>query len=126
MTAAKFTSVDDYISAQPASARAVLGQVRAAIRDALPDAEETIAYNMPTWRLDGETVIHFAGWKNHFSLYPASAKLIAFFKKDLASATVEKATIRFPLDAPVPAALIGRIAQFRVKELAERAGREKA
>jgi len=126
MTAAKFTSVDDYIAAQPAPARPVLKRVRAAIRDALPDAEETISYNMPTYKLGGTAVIHFAGWKSHFSVYPASAKLIAFFKKDLASATVDKSTIRFALDAPVPAELIGRIATYRVKELAERASTTEA
>jgi len=121
MTESKFKSVDDYIGAQPAPARAVLARVRAAIRKALPNAEETISYHMPTYRLDGSTVIHFAGWKSHYSLYPASAKLIACFRKDLAAATVHKSTISFPLDAPVPAALIGRIAKYRVKEMAERA-----
>jgi uncharacterized protein YdhG (YjbR/CyaY superfamily) len=120
MAAPKFKSVDEYIAAQPASARAVLSRVRVAIREALPKAEETIAYNMPSFKLGGETVIHFAAWKKHFSLYPASAKLLAFFKKDLAAATINKSTIRFPLAEPVPAKLIARIAKYRVKELAER------
>ena len=118
---AAFKSVDDYIAAQPESARAVLSRVRAAIRAALPKAEETIAYNMPTYKQGGETVIHFAAWKKHFSLYPASAKLLAFFKKDLAAATINKSTVRFPLAEPVPVKLISRIAKYRVKELAERA-----
>jgi uncharacterized protein YdhG (YjbR/CyaY superfamily) len=121
MTAAKFKSVDDYIAAQPQSARRILEQVRNAVREALPKAEETIAYNMPTYKQRGETVIHFAAWKAHFSLYPASAKLLGFFKKDLADATINKSTIRFALAEPVPAQLIGRIAKYRVKELAERA-----
>jgi uncharacterized protein YdhG (YjbR/CyaY superfamily) len=118
---AAFKSVDEYIAAQPESAHAVLKRVRAAIRAALPKAEETIAYNMPTYKQGGETVIHFAAWKKHFSLYPASAKLLAFFKKDLAVATINKSTIRFALAEPVPAKLIGHIAKYRVKELAERA-----
>jgi uncharacterized protein YdhG (YjbR/CyaY superfamily) len=126
MTSATFKSVEEYIGAQPVPAQATLTRVRAAIRAALPDAEETISYNMPTYKLGGTAVIHFAGWKSHFSLYPASAKLIAFFKKDLAAATIDKSTIRFPLDAPVPAALIGRIATYRVKEMAERARTKKA
>jgi uncharacterized protein YdhG (YjbR/CyaY superfamily) len=120
MAASKFKSVDDYIGAQPESARAVLGSVRAAIREALPGADETISYNMPTYKLHGGAVIHFAAWTKHFSLYPASAKLIRFFKKDLAAATINKSTIRFPLAGPVPTDLIGRIARFRVKERAER------
>ena len=120
MAAEKFKSVDDYIAAQPQAARGVLERVRGAIREAAPKAEETIAYNMPTYKLGGESVIHFAAWKKHFSLYPASAKLLAFFKKDLAAATINKSTIRFALADPVPAKLIGRIAKYRVKELAER------
>jgi uncharacterized protein YdhG (YjbR/CyaY superfamily) len=126
MTASKFTSVDGYIAVQPESVRATLEQVRAAILKALPAAEETISYNMPTYKLRGTTIIHFAAWKMHFSLYPASAKLIRFFKKDLASATINKSTIRFPLAEPVPVKLIGRIAKFRVKEQAERAKMKKA
>jgi uncharacterized protein YdhG (YjbR/CyaY superfamily) len=121
MAADKLKSVDDYIAAQPESAHAVLERVRAAIREALPKAEETISYNMPTYKLSGEAVIYFAAWKKHFSLYPASAKLLAFFKNDLATATIAKSTIRFVLSDPVPEKLIGRIAKYRVKELAERA-----
>jgi uncharacterized protein YdhG (YjbR/CyaY superfamily) len=125
MTPSNFKSVDGYIAAQPESARAVLEEVRGAILIALPAAAETISYNMPTYKLPGMTVIHFAAWKKHFSLYPASTKLIAFFKKDIASATINKSTIRFPLDGPVPVKLIGRIVKFRVKEQAERAKAKK-
>lgn len=120
MPVAKFKSVDDYIAAQPQSARAALSRVRAAIREALPRADETISYNMPTYKLGGSAVIFFAAWKRHFSLYPASQKLIGFFRKDLAAATIDKSTIRFSLAEPVPDGLIGRIAKFRVRELAER------
>ena len=121
MAATKFKSVDDYIGAQPKPAQPVLEDVRAAIRGALPKAQEQITYNMPTYKLDGETVIYFAAWKKHFSLYPASAKLLAAFKKGLAAATVNKSTIRFALAEPAPIKLIGRITKFRVGELAERA-----
>ena len=114
--ASKFKSVDDYIGAQSKSARAVLKRVRAAVREALPGAVETISYNIPTYKLRGDVVIYFAVWKRHYSLYPASANLIRFFKKDLAAATIAKSTIRFPLGEPVPVKLIGRIAKFRVKE----------
>jgi uncharacterized protein YdhG (YjbR/CyaY superfamily) len=125
MAVEKFQSVDGYIAAQPEAARAVLERVRAAIRKALPSADETIAYNMPTYKLGGGAVIHFAAWKKHFSLYPASAKLLRFFKNDLAGATINKSTIRFPLAEPVPVELIGRIARFRMTEMAERAARKK-
>jgi uncharacterized protein YdhG (YjbR/CyaY superfamily) len=126
LATSKFASIDDYIAAQPQSVRAALARVRTAIRAALPGAEETIAYNMPTYKLHGESVLHFAAWKAHFSLYPASAKLLAFFRKDLAAATINKSTIRFPLAGPAPAKLIGRIAKYRVKELAARAKKKAA
>jgi uncharacterized protein YdhG (YjbR/CyaY superfamily) len=95
--------------------------VRASIVNALPKADETISYNMPTYKLHGASVIHFAAWKSHVSLYPASAKLLAFFKKELADATINKSTIRFALAEPVPAKLIARITKYRVEELAARA-----
>jgi uncharacterized protein YdhG (YjbR/CyaY superfamily) len=125
MPAIPFKSVDDYIDAQPRAARAVLERVRAAIRAALPGAEETISYHMPTYRQHGSAVIHFAAWKKHVSLYPASARLLALFQKDLAGATIVNSTIRFPLAGSVPVELIGRIAKFRVKEQAERAKAKK-
>jgi uncharacterized protein YdhG (YjbR/CyaY superfamily) len=124
MPADKFESVDEYIDAQREPVHAILQRVRAAILKALPGAEETISYNMPTYTLRGNFIIHFAAWKRHFSIYPASAKLIWSFKKELAAATLIKNTIRFPLDQPVPTALIERIAKFRVKEQEERVKRK--
>ncbi|MGD0189339.1 MAG: DUF1801 domain-containing protein [Rhizomicrobium sp.] len=82
---------------------------------------QTLLAGLPAYKLRGVTVIHFAAWKSHVSLYPASAKLLAFFAKDLAAATINKSTIRFPRTEPVPVKLIARIAKFRVRELAERA-----
>src|ERR1700730_6368125 len=120
---ADFKSVDEYIAAQPEGAQSVLKRVRSAIRKSLPGAEETISYKMPTYKLRGEPVLYFAGWKQHYSLYPASDHLIAAFKADLAPYQIDKATIRFPLSVPVPVKLIARIAKFRAKEVA---GREKA
>jgi uncharacterized protein YdhG (YjbR/CyaY superfamily) len=126
MTGNQLKSVDDYIGGQPESARGALELVRAAIRNAIPASDETISYNIPTYRLRGRVVIYFAAWKKHLSLYPASAKLIEIFKKDLAAAMINKSTIRFPLAEPVPVKLIGRIAKFRVKEQAERAKAKKS
>ena len=71
MIKAKFQSVDEYISVQPEAVAAKLAIVRSAIRKVLPKAEEVISYNMPAYRLSGEVVLYFAGWKQHYSLYPA-------------------------------------------------------
>jgi uncharacterized protein YdhG (YjbR/CyaY superfamily) len=124
MPADKFETVDAYIAAQREPVHAILQRVRATILKALPGAEETISYNMPTYTLRGNFIIHFAAWKRHFSLYPASPKLIWSFKKEIAAAKIVKNTIRFPLDEPVPIALIERIAKFRVKEQEERVKRK--
>jgi uncharacterized protein YdhG (YjbR/CyaY superfamily) len=111
-----FSSVDDYIHHQPAAAREVLQRVRRTIRKALPAADEVISYQIPTYKLNGSAVLYFAGWKEHFSLYPASGRLLEAFREELAPYVVQRATIRFPLSAPVPVRLIGRIAKFRATE----------
>jgi uncharacterized protein YdhG (YjbR/CyaY superfamily) len=114
----RYTSVDEYISLQPAGVRVLLRSIRAAIRKALPDAEEAISYQIPAFKLAGRVVVYFAGWKEHVSIYPASGRLKDAFKRELASHDVRNATIRFPLARRVPATLIGRIAKFRAKEVA--------
>jgi uncharacterized protein YdhG (YjbR/CyaY superfamily) len=113
--------VDDYIATQPDDVQAVLRRVRSIIRKAMPDAEEVISYQIPTYKLHGGTVIHFAGWKKHFSLYPATGGVVEALKQELAPYEISKGTIRFPLSEPVPVKLIARIAKFRAEEAAERA-----
>jgi uncharacterized protein YdhG (YjbR/CyaY superfamily) len=117
-----FKSVDEYIASQPEAVQGVLKRVRGIIRKAVPGAEESISYQIPTYKLRGERVIYFAGWKQHYSLYPATGPLVTAFKDKLAPYELSKGTIRFPLSLPVPVKLIERIAKFRAKEAA---GREK-
>jgi uncharacterized protein YdhG (YjbR/CyaY superfamily) len=120
MATRDFQSVDDYIASQPEATQGVLELVRSAIRKALPRADEVISYKMPTYKLHGRAVLYFAAWKQHYSLYPAGARLVAAFAKALAPYKVIKSTIRLPLSEPVPVKLIARIAKFRVKEAAAR------
>ena len=120
MAKADCKSVDEFIASQPDAIRHILGQVRNAIRKAVPEAGEVISYNIPTYKLQGEPVLYFAGWKQHFSLYPVSANLLAALRHDITSYVVNKSTMRFPLSQPVPVKLIGRIAKFRAKEVAAR------
>jgi uncharacterized protein YdhG (YjbR/CyaY superfamily) len=111
--------VDEYVASQPDGSRRALELVRAAIRKALPHAEETISYGMPTYKQDGAAVLYFAGWKRHYSLYPASAAVRAAFQNELKAYEVnDKGTIRFALSAEVPAGLITGIAKARAKEVA--------
>jgi uncharacterized protein YdhG (YjbR/CyaY superfamily) len=111
-------TIDDYIDAQPPAAREPLHRVRAAIRKAVPAADESISYNMPTWKLNGDRLLYCAAWKRHYSLYPATKRLLEAFRDDLAPYEINKSTIRFPLDHPVPTQLIARIAKFRAQEIA--------
>ncbi len=115
MATTAFSSVDAYIAAQPDSAGAALGLVRQAVRRALPDAQESISYQIPTYKLNGRAVLYFAGWKKHFSLYPASEALLGAFP-ELSRYGTSKGTIRFPLAEPVPEDLIERLARFRAEE----------
>ena len=114
-----FKSVDEYIASQPEGVQSVLNRVRTTIREAVPEAEETISYKIPAYKLHGNRVLFFAGWKQHYSLYPATRRVVEAFKDDLAPYEVSKGTIRFPLSEPVPVKLIGRIAKFRAKEVSE-------
>lgn len=120
MTKSKLKTVDEYIAAQPATVHGVLERVRSAICTAVPRAEEVISYKMPTYKLNDETVLHFAAWKHHYSLYAATRSVVAAFKRELEPYDVIKGTIRFPLSERVPAKLIERIAKFRAKEISKR------
>ncbi len=124
MAKAGFKSVDEYIAWQPEPVQSLLQRVRRAIRKAVPEADEVISYKIPTYKLHGRPVLYFAGWKQHYSLYPATERLVAAFKDELAPYEVKKGTIRFPLFEPVPVKLIGRIARFRAKEVAERESKQ--
>jgi uncharacterized protein YdhG (YjbR/CyaY superfamily) len=128
MTRSDYQSVDDYISAQPVPARPVLERVRATIRKALPGATEGISYQIPMYKLDGRMVLYFAGFQRHYSIYPATARVVGALKSELAGRVHSKATIRFSLGDAVPTRLIARIARLRAAEVAEltearRAGR---
>ena len=115
--------VDGYLATHPAEAqhRRVLSAVRAAIRKAVPCAEESISYRIPTYKLGATAVIFFAGWKKHFSLYPATPLVTSTFEAELASYEVAKGTIRIPYAGKVPLALVAKIAALRADEVAERA-----
>lgn len=121
MAKTDFKSMDEYIATHPSDVQAVLQRVRSTIRKAVPAAEEAISYQIPTFKLHGKYAVYFAGWKQHYSIYPASSHLVAAFKEELAPYEVNKGTIRFPLSEPVPVKLIGRIAKFLAKEADARA-----
>lgn len=109
-----FASVDEYIGSFPESIQEHLQQIRAAVKAAAPEASEQIGYGMPMYKLKGN-LVYFAGWKSHIGFYPA-ADNIDQFEEEIARYKGEKATLRFPLDEPMPIDLISRIVQHRVVE----------
>lgn len=115
--AIKFKTVNQYVESFPEETRKILQSVREVIQEELPAATEVISYNIAAFCVDKQNVIHFAGWKKHISLYPFSAAMV----KDITEAskydTSGKGTIKFPLDEPMPVALIRKIVRYRLKEV---------
>src|SRR5262245_1552559 len=117
--------VDDYIASQPDEVQPVLQRVRRIIRRALPDAEETISYRIPTYKQIGQDVVYFAAFKQHWSLYPVTGAVRAQLTRELASYEGGKGTVRFPLSEPMPARLVDRIVR-KLANAAEARARAKA
>ena len=110
--------IDEYIAGFPKDIQKTLSKIRSTIKKAAPKAEEAISYQIPTFRLNGN-LIHFAAYKNHIGLYPAP-RSVEKFTKELERYVSSKATIKFPLDEPVPYDLITKIVEFRVKQNSEK------
>ena len=119
MAKTEFKSVTEYLATLPKETRAALERVRAAIRKAVPKGEEGISYQIPVLKLEGSAVIYFAGWKQHYSVYPATKKVLTTFEEELSGYEQSKGTIRFPLAEPVPTKLIAAIAKVRAQETVE-------
>ena len=116
------TTVRDYLAALPDDRRAVVEEMRRTINDAAPDAEESIAYDMPALRSHGgQFLVSYAAYKKHYSLFPASAAVVEALGEELRPYLAGKGTIRFPADKPVPTALVRKVVKVRVDENAGRA-----
>ncbi len=107
-------TIDEYIVQFPKDVRDVLEQIRQVIRESAPEAEETISYQMPAFRLNG-ILVWFAAFRNHIGFYPRVSAIEAFRDK-LEKYKVSKGTIQFPLDEPIPYDLVREIVKFRVRE----------
>lgn len=116
--------VDNYINGFPEDIQKILRQVRETIRNAAPDATETISYAMPTFVLNGN-LVHFAAYKNHIGFYPVPSGIEAF-KEELSVYKGAKGSVQFPLDKPMPLVLIERIVKFRVQENLAKGTKKKA
>jgi uncharacterized protein YdhG (YjbR/CyaY superfamily) len=112
-------TIDEYIADFPKDVQAILEKIRMTIREAAPDAQETIKYRMPTFTLKGN-LVHFAAYKKHIGFYPVPTG-IEQFKEELSVYKGGKGSVQFPLDEPIPFDLISKIVKFRVKENLKRA-----
>ena len=107
-------TLDSYIDTFDEKTQVVLEEIRSAIQEVAPQAEECISYKIPTYKLKGN-LVHFAGYKKHIGFYPAPSG-IKEFKTEIEKFKWAKGSVQFPLDAPLPIDLIKRITEFRVKE----------
>lgn len=110
----KFKSIEEYIDTFPKNVRDILQKLRQTIKVAAPEAEETISYQMPAFKLNG-ILVWFAAFKNHIGFYPKVSAIEAFNEK-LTKYKVSKGTIQFPLKEPIPYELVAEIVKFRVQE----------
>lgn len=107
--------IESYIAGTPSIAQRCLRSVYDAVREAAPDADEVIAYGMPTIKQNGLALVSFAAFKAHIGFYPGAAA-IKKFAVDLRPYETAKGSVRFPLDKPMPIGLIQRIVHFKVAE----------
>ena len=112
-------TIDEYIARFPKEIQELLETIWITIREAAPDAEETISYQMPTFKLKGN-LVHFAAYQNHIGFYPTPSG-IEKFKDELSVYKGAKGSVKFPIDQPLPLVLISKIVKFRATENLEKA-----
>jgi uncharacterized protein YdhG (YjbR/CyaY superfamily) len=110
-------TIDEYLSVTPEPARSTLIQMREAIHAVLPEAVEAISYQIPTFKYRGNSIVAIAAFKNHCSLFPMSGAVIEKFKKDLERFHTSKGTLQFPVDKPLPPALMKKLIKARMAEV---------
>jgi len=118
-TSIKFKTVAEYFSTIEANTKSILEEVRKTIKEAAPEAEEVISYNMPAFKLNG-ILVYYAAHKEYIGLYP-TASGIETFKNEFSVYKWSKGAVQFPIDKPMPLDLISRIVKFRVKHDLEKA-----
>ena len=109
-------TVADYIARTPPVARRALKQLRTAIRSAAPGITERISYRIPTFDLDGRYLLYIAAFKEHVSVYPVTAAMVAKYGKEIARFRAGRGTLRFSLNARIPIGLVAKLAKVRVQE----------
>ena len=110
----QFETIDEYIKTFPKDVQSILEKMRQTIKRAAPDAEEAISYQIPTFKLEGASLVHFAAFRKHIGLYPPAPRE---FKKEVSSYEGPKGNLKFTIDKPIPYDLVTRIVLCRRKIL---------
>lgn len=110
-------TMDNYIKAFPKDVQSILEKIRQSIREAVPEAEETISYRMPAFKLNGRILVYFAAFRRHVGLYPPAP---TEFKSEVSKYEGPKGNLKFPVDHPIPYDLVTRIVLFRKKSILDR------
>jgi len=114
-----FKNMDEYIETFPEDVQKILEEMRQTIKKAAPEAVEAISYQMPTFKLNGKNLVHFAAFKNHIGFYPIPSGIEAF-KEELSLYKQGKGSVQFPMDKPIPYDLVKKIVDYRAKENLEK------
>lgn len=115
------SKVQAYIASAPQESRAKLKELRSIIKSLIPQAEEGISYGMPVFKLNGKSLICFAGYKHHIGFYPMSGTFIKSYQEDLKNYKTSKGAVQFPIEKPLPITLIkklvkGKLQEFKMEE----------
>ena len=109
--------IDDYLANVDEPGRSTLSRLRQTILSVVPDAEECISYRVPAFRVRGKVIAGFAAFKNHLSYLPFSGRTLGALADELAGYPQTKSSLHFPLDTPLPADLVEKLIQARLKEV---------
>jgi uncharacterized protein YdhG (YjbR/CyaY superfamily) len=120
-----FKDINSYIASYPKNVQVILKKLRTTIKKIIPAAEESIAYGIPSFSLNGIYVVHFGGFEKHVSLFPTSEPITAF-KKELSKYKTGRGTIQFPLDKPIPYGLISRIIKYSLRNSVDKVRKKAA
>jgi uncharacterized protein YdhG (YjbR/CyaY superfamily) len=112
--------IDDYLRGVEEPKRGTLEALRGTILEVIPDAEQGISYSMPAFRLHGKTIAGFAAFKNHLSYLPHSGRVLGELAADLSGYTMTKGSLHFPVDQPLPRAVVERLIAVRLREADQR------
>ncbi len=112
--------VDEYLANLDEPKRAALQQLRQTIHSIVPEAEEGISYGMPAYRLRGKVIAGFAAFKNHLSYLPHGGSVLAEIPDDVAGYVTSKGALQFPIERPLPQALVKKLIAIRLRQLGQR------